>query len=133
MIAADISLHAKMAQLASNYDPATRAIKRLDKDPIEYDSLKRTITPTAGTPKIDHTISSQYASITSDPGSEKSLRIQRMSLGPSGDSIIRGNNTPAEARSADPPKLHPRQLQSYFEAAMKKYEEDRQVKAQQAA
>ena len=41
--------------------------------------------------------------------------------------------TPAKARSADPPKLHSGHLQSYFEAAMRKYEEDRRVKAQQGA
>ena len=46
---------------------------------------------------------------------------------------IRDRNTPIEARSADPPKLHPGQLQSYFEDAMRKYDEDRRVKASQAA
>ena len=112
VIAADRSLRAKLAQLAINYDPATRVIEPLHEDPIEYESSDRAITPTAGTPKIDHTRSSQYALVTSDPGSDESLGIQRMSLGPSGASMICDRNTPAEERSADPPKLHPEQLQS---------------------
>ena len=47
--------------------------------------------------------------------------------------MIRDRNTPAEARSADIPKLHPGSLQSYFEAAMRKYEEDLRVESQRAA
>ena len=47
--------------------------------------------------------------------------------------MIRDRDASAEARSADPPKLDPGQLQSNFEAAMRKYEEDRRMEAQQAA
>ena len=130
--AAHRSLSAKLAQLDKNYDQATRLIKPLDEDPIEYDSSDRAITPTAVTPKTDHTRSSQYASITAYPGSGKSLDIQRMALKPSEASTIRDINTPVEARAADPYKLHPGHLQSYFEAAMNKYEKDRWVKAKQA-
>ena len=104
-------------------------IKPLDEDSIKYDISDRTMTPTVGKTKSDHTRSSHYASISSDPGSGESLCIQRMPLGPSGASMICDKNTPAEARSADPPKLHPGQLQSYFEDAMRKYDEDRRVKA----
>ena len=58
-ITADRSQRAKLAQLVSNYDPATRVIKPPDEDPIEYDSSDRAITPTAGTQKSNHTRSSQ--------------------------------------------------------------------------
>ena len=47
--------------------------------------------------------------------------------------MIRDRDTPAEERSADPPTLHPGQLKSIFKADMRKYEEDKRVKAQQAA
>ena len=110
VIAADRSQRAELAQLASNYDSATRVIKPLDEDPMEYDSSHQAITPTAGTLKSDHTRSLQYASVTSDPGPGESWGIQRMSLGPLGASMIRDRNTPAEARSANLPKLHPGQL-----------------------
>ena len=53
VIAANRTLCAKLAQLARNYDPATRVIKPLDKDPIENDSSSWAIPPTAGTPKSD--------------------------------------------------------------------------------
>ena len=105
VIAADRSLREKLAQSAINFDPATKVIKPLDEYPIEYNSSDREITPTAGTPKSGHTRSSQYASVTSDPGSVESLRIQSMSLGQSGALIIRNRNTSAKARSADPPTL----------------------------
>ena len=60
-ITADRSLRAKLAQLDSNYDPASRVIKPLDENLIKYDSSDREITPTADIPKSDHTRSLQYA------------------------------------------------------------------------
>ena len=106
VITADRSLRANLAQLASNYDSASRVINPLDENPTKYDSSDRAITTTADTPMRDHTRSSHYASVTSDPESGESLGIQLMSLGASGASMIRDRNIAAEARSDDPPKLN---------------------------
>ena len=86
-----------------------------------------------------HTGSSQYASAESEADSIDSINIQRMSLGTSGAAFIRERTTPinTEARSTDVPttqRVNPigsGQLHAYFEAAMKKYEEDQQILARQ--
>ena len=48
-----------------------------------------------------------------------------MSVGPSGAALIRDRMTLMETRSIEAPNLPAGQLQSYFEAAMEKFEEKR--------
>ena len=81
----------------------------------EYDSGDRAIPNVADIPKGYHTGSSQYLSAESEVESDMSINIERMSLGPAGMASVQQN---MDATGSG-------QLSSYFEAAMKKYEQDR--------
>ena len=124
VIHASRSLFAKLSPLTGNHDAVDQAIMPIDDIPKGY-----------------HTGSSQYASAESEMGSSDSMNIQRMSLGPTGAALLRERMAPIkiEARStkeATPQDANPigsGQLQSYFEAAMKKYAQDQQAYARQKA
>ena len=99
------------------------------------------IEPIGNILEADHTGSSQYASAGSEAESDMSMGIQRMSLGPAGATFLRKSldQSEMEARSAQEPIVRGKncmgsgQLQSYFEAAMMKYEQEQMDRARQAA
>ncbi|CAI5722019.1 unnamed protein product [Peronospora effusa] len=98
----------------------------------ERDPVDQTTQPIEDIPKGYHTGSSQYVSAESEGESDDSINMQRMSLGPAGAAHIRERLAPIKAREQSTSALTAEdmnvtgsgQLQSYFEAAMRKYEQD---------
>ena len=124
--------------LECHHDQVIRAGKSLFEKLIpltgECDCEDQAAPPGQSAPRGYHTGSSQYASAESEVESEDSIPIQRMSLGPSGADLIRerASQKNIQGRSTEVP-AESGHLQSYFEAAMKKYEEDQRNFARQTA
>ena len=114
VIQAGRSLFTKLIPLTGECDPVDQATQQIVDIPKGY-----------------HTGSSQYMSAESEVESDdSSINIQRMSLGPAGATHIRERMAPikTEARSKTASATQGMnatgsgQLQSYFDAAMRKYE-----------
>ena len=119
-----------------HHDQVIRAGKSLFEKLIpltgECDCEDQAAPPDQSAPRGYHTGSSQYASAESEVESEDSIPIQRMPLGPSGADLIRerASQKNIKGRSTEVP-ADSGHLQSYFEAAMKIYEEDQRKFARQ--
>ncbi|GMF30953.1 unnamed protein product [Phytophthora fragariaefolia] len=83
----------------------------------------------ASTPTRSQARSSQYASATSEAGSgsDSSVELQRMTLGPSGAAILRTRKEAPET-NATPSPVHttPSPMRSFFDAAMERFLKEQQ-------
>ena len=92
--------------------------------------MDQVLTPINDSPKSEHTGSSRYASAESEEDSNDLFEIQRMSLGPKGADLLRKTfeRNAAETQAGRPSATQfmnmaeSEQVNSYFRAAMKKYE-----------
>ncbi|KAH7460378.1 uncharacterized protein KRP23_14746 [Phytophthora ramorum] len=78
--------------------------------------------------------SSQYASATSEAGSDSSVELQRMTLGPAGVAMLRSHKDRSEVKtSADPrsgqAQATPDRMQTFFNAAMERFLKEQQTPA----
>ncbi|OWY91069.1 hypothetical protein PHMEG_00040508, partial [Phytophthora megakarya] len=78
--------------------------------------------------------SSQYASATSEAGSDSSVDLERMTLGPSGAAMLQERQANAklerssrESTPAVTPARSPEQMQTFFNAAMNRYLKEKQT------
>ncbi|OWY92725.1 hypothetical protein PHMEG_00038146, partial [Phytophthora megakarya] len=78
--------------------------------------------------------SSQYASATSEAGSDSSVDLERMTLGPSGAAMLQDRQANAKlersSRESTPvvtPARSPVQMQTFFNAAMNRYLKEKQT------
>uniref|UniRef100_A0AAV1V400 Uncharacterized protein n=1 Tax=Peronospora matthiolae TaxID=2874970 RepID=A0AAV1V400_9STRA len=93
-------------------------------------TIDQVFTPINGSPEGEHTVSYRYASAESLKDSNDSFEIQRMSLAPKGADLLRKtlerNAAEAQAEKPSAPQfmnmVESDQVNSYFRAAMKKYE-----------
>ncbi|KAL4157710.1 hypothetical protein PRNP1_003495 [Phytophthora ramorum] len=84
------------------------------------------------TPTRSQTGSSQYASATSEAGSDSSIELQRMTLGPAGATMLQSRKERSEAKptviaSSDPVQAPPERMQSFFNAAMERFLKEQQA------
>uniref|UniRef100_H3H504 CCHC-type domain-containing protein n=1 Tax=Phytophthora ramorum TaxID=164328 RepID=H3H504_PHYRM len=84
------------------------------------------------TPTRSQTGSSQYASATSEAGSDSSIELQRMTLGPAGATMLQSRKERSEAKptviaSSDPVRAPPERMQSFFNAAMERFLKEEQA------
>uniref|UniRef100_H3GGM9 Retrotransposon gag domain-containing protein n=1 Tax=Phytophthora ramorum TaxID=164328 RepID=H3GGM9_PHYRM len=83
-------------------------------------------------PTRSQTGSSQYASATSEAGSDSSIELQRMTLGPAGAAMLqsrkeRSETKPTVIATSDPAQAPPERMQSFFNAAMERFLKEQQA------
>ncbi|OWY95011.1 hypothetical protein PHMEG_00035102, partial [Phytophthora megakarya] len=78
--------------------------------------------------------SSRYASVTSESGSDSSVDLERMTLGPSGAAMLqerqanaKSGRTSRESTPTITPTRSPVQMQTFFNAAMNRYLKEKQT------
>uniref|UniRef100_H3H647 Retrotransposon gag domain-containing protein n=1 Tax=Phytophthora ramorum TaxID=164328 RepID=H3H647_PHYRM len=83
-------------------------------------------------PTRSQTGSSQYASDTSEAGSDSSIELQRMTLGPAGAAMLQSRKERSETKprviaTSDPAQAPPERMQSFFNAAMERFLKEQQA------
>ncbi|CAI5733429.1 unnamed protein product [Hyaloperonospora brassicae] len=111
-------------------DNLTPPIGTTDRQITPSVTMDLILTPINDSPKNEHTGSSRYASTGSRDDSKYSIEIQRMCIGPRAADLLRKKfeRNEAEAQEGKPQAtlfmnmVESDQVNSYFRAAMKKYE-----------
>uniref|UniRef100_H3H6F8 Retrotransposon gag domain-containing protein n=1 Tax=Phytophthora ramorum TaxID=164328 RepID=H3H6F8_PHYRM len=109
---------------------------------LHEDPVMKILTPLVGsvvpvqrertTPTRSQTGSSQYGSATSEAGSDSSIELQRMTLGPAGAAMLqsrkeRSETKPTVIASSDRAQAPPERMQSFFNAAMEHFLKEQQA------